>query len=103
MAKGQDSKNMLFKALMEKYPNSFWEDENKILRVPFNEGGSRIEIKVQLTAAKVNLRESDNDNMATFGNDSIQNSKGSIEFKTDIEPSQEELANVQAMLKALDL
>ena len=103
MAKGTESKNMLFKALMEKYPNSFWEDENKILRVPFNEGGSRVEVKVQLTAAKVNLRESDNDNMATFGNDSVQNSKGKIEFKVDVEPSKEELDNVKKMLEALDL
>lgn len=51
-AKGTESKCIIFNKLKEIYPNSFWEDENKILRIPMNEGGNPIEIKVTLTAAK---------------------------------------------------
>ena len=52
MVKGTESKCIIFNKLKEIYPNSFWEDENKILRIPMNEGGNPIEIKVTLTAAK---------------------------------------------------
>lgn len=99
MAKGADSKKRLFDTLIEKFPNSFWEDENKILRVPFNEGGERVEVKVTLTAAKNNLREDDNDNIANFGNDS----RDKVEDKTSVEPTKEEIDNIQKMLKALNL
>lgn len=103
MAKGTDSKKKIFDALIEKYPNSFWEDENKILRIPFNEGGERVEIKITLTAAKNNLQENGGENVANFNSDSTKDSKGKIEFKVDVEPSKEELDNVKKMLEALDL
>ena len=51
-ARGTESKSVIFNKLKEIYPNSFWEDENKILRIPMSEGGAPIEIKVTLTAAK---------------------------------------------------
>lgn len=55
MARGSEAKTELFKKIMEIYPDSFWEDEGKILRVPMSEAGNRVEIKVTLTAAKTNL------------------------------------------------
>lgn len=55
MAKGAFAKTQVFKGIMEKFPEAFWEEENKILRVPINEDGSIVEIKVTLTAAKTNL------------------------------------------------
>lgn len=55
MAKGTESKAKLFSKIQEFYPDAFWEDEGKILRVPMEEGGNIIEIKVTLTAAKTNL------------------------------------------------
>lgn len=51
-ARGTESKNNIFNKLKEVYPNAFWEDEGKILRIPVDEGGTSIEIKVTLTAAK---------------------------------------------------
>ena len=45
-ARGTESKGIIFGKLKEIYPNSFWEDEGKILRIPMNEGGTPIEIKV---------------------------------------------------------
>ena len=51
-AKGTESKGLIFNKLQELYPNAFWEDTGKILRIPMTEGGAPIEIKVTLTAAK---------------------------------------------------
>lgn len=52
MIRGTESKSVIFNKLKEIYPNAFWEDEGKILRIPMNEGGNPIEVKVTLTAAK---------------------------------------------------
>ena len=100
MAKGQNSKEQLFKTLISAYPDSFWEDENKILRVPFIEDGTRVEIKVTLTAAKNNLRDGIT---SVFDDSKDKGNSGKIEFKVETEPSQEELDNVKKMLEALDL
>lgn len=54
-AKGTFSKKVVFDKLQEIFPDSFWEDQDKILRIPLDEDGSRVEIKVTLTAAKTNL------------------------------------------------
>lgn len=51
-AKGTESKGIIFGKLQEVYPNAFWEDEGKILRIPMTEGGNLVEIKVTLTTAK---------------------------------------------------
>lgn len=51
-AKGSIAKENLFNRLMEIFPNAFWEDKGKILRVPMDDGGADVEIKVALTCAK---------------------------------------------------
>lgn len=55
MAKGAESKTKLFSDIKNLYPDAFWEDEGKILRVPMMEGSNIVEIKVTLTAAKTNM------------------------------------------------
>ena len=55
MARGAQSKTAIFNKLMEVYPDAFFEDEGKILRIPLNEDGELVEIKVTLTAAKNNF------------------------------------------------
>lgn len=52
MAKGQVAKEKLFAKIMEVFPNAFWEEQNKILRVPMDDDGTDVEIKVALTCAK---------------------------------------------------
>ena len=54
-AKGTVSKSVVFDKLKEVFPESFWEDEGKILRIPMSEGSGVVEIKVTLTAAKSNM------------------------------------------------
>lgn len=55
MTKGAESKTKLFSDIKNLYPDAFWEDEGKILRVPMMEGSNIVEIKVTLTAAKTNM------------------------------------------------
>lgn len=49
-AKGTIAKENLFKKLREVFPNAFFDD--KVLRVPMDDGGTLVEIKVALTCAK---------------------------------------------------
>ena len=98
MAKGTDSKKKIFDALIEKYPNSFWEDENKILRIPFNEGGERVEIKVTLTAAKNLLGDAEIPN--AFDNAAVGQS-GHTEISAQM--TEQEKENVSKMLESLGM
>jgi len=101
-AKGTESKNLIFKKMMEIYPGSFWEDENKILRIPLDENGTRVEIKVTLTAAKNNLGEGGTTPLSAFSNDPISNVV-STPATEELEPTQEEKDNVSKLLASLGL
>lgn len=101
-AKGTESKNLIFKKMMEIYPGSFWEDENKILRIPLDENGTRVEIKVTLTAAKNNLGEGGTTPLSAFNNDSVSNVVSTPVTK-ELEPTQEEKDNVSKLLASLGL
>lgn len=101
MAKGTESKNIIFKKLQEVYPKSFWESEDKILRIPMTENGNRIEIKVTLTAAKNNL-----------GGENVESAfdaPPSVIPKTEevsrpvLEPTQEEKDNINRLIASLGL
>lgn len=105
MAKGTESKNIIFTKLKEVYPESFWEDEGKILRIPINENGTRVEIKVTLTAAKTNLKE---DTLTSaFSDDGpivpISKNTETSTSSNDIEPTEEEKANIDRLINILGL
>lgn len=53
MAKGAESKQKVIDKIMEVYPDAFVY--GKELRIPFEEDGMRVEIKVALTCAKTNV------------------------------------------------
>lgn len=104
MAKGAEAKKEIFAKIQQIFPNSFWEDEGKIMRIPLAEAGERVEIKLQLTAAKNNL-----------GGDSVPSAFGSTpspqpkvtpppaETNDSIEITQAEKDNIAKMIKALNL
>lgn len=97
-ARGTDTKNAIWDKLIEVFPNAFWEDTGKILRIPGQENGNRVEVKVTLTAAKNNL----------FDDNGVENiaavpAATTPEGKPIVEPSDEEKANVAAMLASLGL
>lgn len=106
-ARGTESKNQVFTKLIEVYPNAFWEDEGKILRIPMNENGDVIEIKVTLTAAKNILGTSGSFPISAFNNDSdssiTTNTANINSVKESIEPTQEEKDNVSKLLASLGL
>ena len=53
MAKGAESKQKVIDKIIEIYPEAFIY--GKELRIPFEEDGARVEIKVALTCAKTNV------------------------------------------------
>ena len=105
MARGTEAKNAIFSKLMSVYPNAFWEDEGKILRVPVEENGALIEIKVSLTAAKANLRGSDLPSAFDNAEPAAAPSPAPVteSNSSSIAPSEEEKANVAKLISALGL
>ena len=94
-AKGIGSKCIIFNKLKEIYPNSFWEDENKILRIPMNEGGNPIEIKVTLTAAKNILGSGAVESAFPAASEPV--------VEKPVEMTEEEKENVASLLASLNL
>lgn len=99
-AKGTNSKNIIFAKLQEVFPNSFWEDQGKILRIPLDENGTRVEVKVTLTAAKTNL--GGEDPASAFDSTPVVNSNLSTS-NTVLEPTEEEKENVSKLIASLGL
>lgn len=100
MARGAVSKEVIFNKLQEVFPDAFWEDAGKILRIPLDEDGNRVEVKVTLTAAKNNLG---GDNVpSAFGNDAAVVKPNVPENKPIVEPTEEEKANVAKLLASLN-
>ena len=94
-ARGTESKGIIFNKLKEIYPNSFWEDENKILRIPMNEGGTPIEIKVTLTAAKNILGSGEVESAFPTTSEPVA--------EKPVEMTEEEKENVATLLASLNL
>lgn len=101
-AKGTESKKIIFNKLQELFSNSFFEEEDKILRIPLDENGTRVEIKVTLTAAKNNLGEGGTTPLSAFSNDPVSNVV-STPATEELEPTQEEKDNVSKLLASLGL
>jgi len=94
-AKGTESKGLIFNKLQELYPNAFWEDTGKILRIPMTESGVPIEIKVTLTAAK---------NILGGGQvESAFSTETTSAPEKVIEMTEEEKSNVSKLLASLNL
>ena len=104
-AKGTESKAIIFNKLMELFSNCFWEDENKILRIPMTENGDIVEIKVSLTAAKTNLGETGAPASAFSppGAEEVSGYMTPPVSSETLEVSQEEKENVANLLASLGL
>ena len=102
MAKGNASKEIIFQKILDTFKDSFMADA-KTLRIPMEENGEPIEIKVTLTAAK------DIIGSAAVGEDHDWSDPKDTPKSTSIgtatpaaaEPTQEEKENVQRMLESL--
>lgn len=98
-AKGQESKNIIIKKLLETFEGSFQYE--KEIRIPMMENGELVQIKVSLTAAKSNVEQGSENAIpaapANFSNEIGTNPS------IKIETTEEEKANVKALLTALNL
>lgn len=112
MAKGAISKIEITKKILEMFEGSFTYNGGKEIRIPLIEEGEEIQIKVTLTAAKVNVAPGDEDALpqAPITNKLNDTSMTNSAF-SDITPSQEkvieasteEKANVKNLLASLGL
>lgn len=104
-AKGTLSKEIITKKILETFPGSFTID--KVIRIPMSEEGSIVQIKVALTAAK-DILEPDNgftsNETSNFTSEDYNfDAMNPPEEGVSYEPTAEEKANVQMMLRSLGL
>ena len=90
MAKGSASKEIIFAKMQEMFAGSFMAD-SKTLRIPMEEDGQVVEIKVTLTAAKDVLGQAP----APVKMDVIQGGENVVA------PSEAEKRRVESMIRAL--
>ena len=104
MARGAVAKEIVFKKILETFEGSFMYNGGKECRVPIDENGNEIQIKVTLTAAKDNV--SPNGEVSVKPAATAQEEDAPRNFpapKERVEPTAEERANVESLLKALGL
>lgn len=104
MAKGADSKTKVFEQLQKMFPESFWNGP-KEFRIPMEENGERVELKVTLTCAKENVGVSDSidfssSNEPTSDNNTIVESEDR-DASLSGEPTEEEMENIKNLAEAL--
>lgn len=95
-ARGSEFKAAVMQQIMATFPNSFLTNGGKELRIFTMEDGEEIQIKVALTAAKVNV---------DHGGDSafVTPDAPATPAVSKNAPDKEELENVQSMLRRLGI
>lgn len=96
MARGSQAKSEITKKLLETFEGSFLYNDGKEIRIPMNEDGDNVEIKITLTCAKENVG----------GNASFEASSAigqDTTNSTPAEPTAEEVENVKKFINALNL
>lgn len=99
--KGIQAKADITKKILELFPNSFMND--KEIRIPIMENGEEVQIKVALTAAKVNVEH----DAAVVGLSSDVPVKPAVMSLNDgnakTEPSEDEKARLKELMAQLGL
>ena len=104
MARGAVAKEEIFARILETFEGSFMYNNGKELRIPWNEGGNEVQIKVALTCAKDNV--SPTGETAEKSAAVPQETGDFMNFpapKKRTEVTEEEKQNVNDLLKALGL
>lgn len=102
--KGAESKNKITQKILETFGGSFLYNDGKEIRIPLLENGETVQIKVTLTAAKVNVSP---DGETAIPGATQEN--GQINFEENVNvvaataPTEEEKKNVADLLKSLGL
>ena len=96
MAKGAIAKQEVINKIKEVFPDAF--EYGKELRIPMDEDGVRVEIKVTLTCAKTNVGGEGG---------SVESGSKPLDFSdaapANIEPSAEEKQNIAELMSRLGL
>ena len=110
MAKGTESKNEVFKKILEIFPGSFMYNDNKEVRLNFVENGEPVQLKLALTTAKTPVESDEStsafDSTSATGvkNETFNWDEVSFEEKKELtEPTAEEKQNVAKLVEALGL
>lgn len=102
MAKGAESKAAVTKKILETFAGSFTYNDNKEIRIPCQEAGETVQIKVTLTCAKENVEMGGD--CAVPGDFPAPKTQAPTPERTQpVAPTAEEKANVAALLKSLGL
>ena len=101
MAKGAIAKQIVFDKILEVFEGSFMYNGGKECRIPINEEGNEVQIKVALTCAKDNVNPN-GENGAAVVKEEGPVSAFPAPHKI-VEPSDEEKKNVEDLLTALGL
>lgn len=103
MARGSLAKEIIKEKILNTFEGSFTYSNGKEIRVPIEENGSIIQIKIQMTAAKDNV-DPNGENIAPAA--VVQETGDFMNFpapKKRAEITEEEKQNVNDLLKALGL
>jgi len=101
MARGAVAKEQIFKKMLEVFEGSFMYNSGKELRIPWDENGTLVQIKVALTCAKDNVSVGEEVNAAVVKEEApVSNFPAP---KKKVEVTEEEKQNVEDLLKALGL
>lgn len=93
MARGASSKASVIAKILETFDGAF--EYGKELRIPMEEDGERVEIKVTLTCAKVNVGgDEPGENAAVQGPSSTEGASA---------PSEEEKQNIATLMERLGI
>ena len=105
MARGAEAKKIVIDKLLKTFENSFLYNDGKEVRIPIEENGEEIQIKVALTAAKENVFPGGDDMLPGEDTKKIEFPEKNKERTEQpiVKPTKEELQNVNDLLKALGL
>lgn len=95
MARGTESKEIITRKILETFENSFKYD--KEIRIPIVENGELIQIKVTLTAAKVNVESGGDTAVPVAGSASTVNSSDNLMI------TEQEKEDTMKLLQSLNL
>lgn len=102
-AKGALAKEEIFAKILQTFEGSFVYNSGKEVRIPWEENGNEIQIKVTLTAAKDLVSPNGDAVKAT----AVVQEAGPVSSfpapRKSVEPSDEEKKNVEDLLKSLGL
>ena len=103
MAKGAVAKEAIFAKMLEVFEGSFMYNGGKELRIPYDEEGNLVQIKVALTCAKENVSANGEVQKAAAVASEEDAPRNFPEPRKAVEPSPEEKKNVEDLIKSLGL